>query len=138
MYQQILSAVVTGLIMAVPSSFIAFVVSRSVAKSSLEGAEAIIERYAPAAKQLGSLLGNKSVDSRQMKTAEKMVMKDVMAQEMPEMEVIKGYLSGDTLAYLEENPQVLPALYKKYAPLLEGMASKFMGNDGKKEAHYDV
>ena len=138
MFEGIVSAVITGLIMAVPSSLIALLVSRSVAKSSLKGAEEIIEKYAPAAKQLGSMLGNKSVDSRQMKTAEKMVMKDVMAQEMPEVEVIKGYLSGDTLAYLEENPQVLPALYKKYAPMLEGMASRFMGNDGKKEAQYDV
>ena len=138
MLQQISSAVITGLIMAVPSSMIAWLVSRSVAKSSLKGAEAIIEKYAPAAKQLGSILGNKSADSRQMRTAEKMVMGDIMAAEMPELEVVKGYLSGDTLAYLEENPQVLPALYKKYAPMLEGMAARFMGNDGKKKAQYDV
>ena len=133
MFQQVISIIQTISIVAVP-----FVMYKVMNRSLRTQVDEIVETYLPMAKKTMTLVGNKGVETKQMKTAEKMVMGDIMAAEMPEVEVIKGYLSGDTLAYLEENPQVLPALYKKYAPMLEGMASRFMGNDGKKEVSYDV
>ncbi len=133
MFNRIATIIQTCAIVVVP-----FVMYKVMMRGTHNQIKEIVTTYLPMAKKAMGLVSEKGVDSRQLKTAEKMVMKDVMAQEMPEMEVIKGYLSGDTLAYLEENPQVLPALFAKYEPMLKKLAGRFMGDNGQKKVIYDV
>lgn len=72
-------------------------------------------------------LGNKSGETKQVKKAEKMVMGDLMNSQFPEAELIMSALSGETKAYLEENPHVVPHLIARYAPIIKQLAGQFSG-----------
>lgn len=69
-------------------------------------------------KAAASALGNKSVESREMKKMEKMMVGDIMEQ-YPEIEMALEYFSPDTADLIRKHPQRALTLLTRYKPIID-------------------
>ena len=96
---------------------------------NMKSMKSLTDKYEPIIKQYMTKLGVGGHETIKTNKAEQMVMNDIMGSQMPEIQVLKSILSGETLEYLEENPQVLVSLYMKYEPLIKDIMGKRKGTE---------
>ena len=76
-------------------------------------------------KAAASALGNKSVEAREMKKMEKMMVGDIMEQ-YPEIEMALEYFSPDTADLIRKHPQRALTLLTRYKPIID----QILGREG--------
>ena len=84
-------------------------------------------------KAAASALGNKSVESREMKKMEKMMVSDIMDQ-YPEIEMALEYFSPDTADMIRKHPQRALTLLTRYKPLID----QILNRDPSKQTPYQL
>lgn len=76
-------------------------------------------------KAAASAMGNKSVEAREMKKMEKMMVGDIMEQ-YPEIEMALEYFSPDTADLIRKHPQRALTLLTRYKPIVD----QILGREG--------
>jgi len=86
-------------------------------------------------------LAEKGVDAKKLKQVEGLVTEDVqkgMLTMFPEIEIVLGWLSPDTLEMIKENPAILPILIQRYGPLIGMFKGRLQGaQSGQGEKGFD-
>lgn len=87
-----------------------------------------LEESVKVSKTLAGLGGVKKKDWEDTKALEAVITREVLADKMPELELLKLALSPSAWEQveemIEENPKIALQLYEKYAPLLGGASQK--------------
>lgn len=74
-------------------------------------------------KAAASSMGKASVDSRNLKKMEKMVIADIMG-EYPEIQMILEQFSPETAEMIEEQPEMAMKLLMRYKPLIDSVLKR--------------
>jgi len=84
-------------------------------------------------KAAASAMGLKSVESRELKKMEKMMVSDIMEQ-YPEIEMALEYFSPDTADMIRKHPQRALTLLTRYKPLID----QILGREGAKQEPWQL
>jgi len=110
---------INALINVILTVIVVFVLIRKVAVPVLTAIiEEKLEDTQKMMKAAASAMGNKSVESREMKKMEKMMVTDIMEQ-YPEIEMALEYFSPDTADMIRKHPQRALTLLTRYKPLID-------------------
>lgn len=102
--------------------------------------ESITEEFKPLVSKVFGMAGAKGADAKAIKGIEQAVADDVSANigaMFPEVELVLGWLSPDTLEKIKERPEALPILLQRYGPLIAQFAGKATGRSKEKSEGYD-
>jgi len=117
-----------------------WLVRRETNKSIERSIDRIKEEFQPTISKAFGQLGVKGADAKAIKQIEQMVAEDVNANVgtmFPEVELILGWLSPETLERMKEHPESLPILLQRYGPLIAQFAGKLRGQGKNPEKGFD-
>jgi len=103
----------------------------------------LLRSFTPIIRNVMSNLGKASAEQREVKQVEREIIDDIkqnIPNMFPELEVLgsMGLISEETLEKIQNNPQVIPILVQRYAPLIKMFIGAIKQKQGQgQQARFD-
>lgn len=99
----------------------------------LETTQEIVNEAAEKISKIGRFAGKKSADYEETRNLEALIGMDIVNSQIPEIALLKTFLSPSTWETVEEtiqeNPEQILALYQKYGHLLKAVGGQGQDSD---------